>query len=350
MSSPKDLEQELDATLPSPPGSAERKRRLIGHLRHELRTCLTVIIGYTEHLIEELAPDTPTEVERSLMALKRGGDALLSEVNGRLALDVVNSLIGDALLSAIQDLRAACLAEAQKIEATCVSLIKASERDQRFGPIPLLCRIQAAGTMLNNLLEAYALDSSATTPWAGLPVARGSPWSASTGDGKAAKRRGGRLLIADDNSISRDLLRRLLQQKGYEVEEASSGRLALELIRRHDYDVILLDLMMPDLDGLSVLLTLNQEGRLGYTPIIMLSAADDVEGVVRCIEYGADDYVSKPFNMVLLDARIRLALELKRYRTRERAYLAMMEEYSAKAASAAPVDERPGAPKPPNDR
>jgi CheY-like chemotaxis protein len=350
VSASKDTGNERDITFPAPPGSADRKRRLIGHLRHELRTCLTAIIGYTEHLIEELASDTPSEVEHALLALKVSGDALLSEVNGRLAIDAVNSLVGDALLSVIQDLRAICLAEAQKIEATCVSLIKASERDQRFGPIPLLCRIQAAGTMLNNLLEAYSLDASATTPWAGLPVSRSAPWTTTAGAAKAAERRGGRILIADDNSISRDLLRRLLTQRGYQIEEASSGHLALELIRKHDYDVILLDLMMPDLDGLSVLLTLSQEGRLGYTPIIMLSASDEVEGAVRCIECGADDYVAKPFNMVLLDARIRLALELKRHRTRERAYLSTLEEYGAKAAAPATADERLVSPKLPHDR
>jgi CheY-like chemotaxis protein len=340
---------------PIPPSNAEGQRQLIGHLRHELRTCLTAIIGYTEHLLEELAPDTPIEVAGSLEDLKRGGDAMLSEVNRRLAIDVIDGLLGDALPRVIEELSAGCLAEAERIEATCSGLIKAAERDERFGPIPVLCRIQAAGMILHNILQGYSLEACATGPYASVSAQRGAlqlPPLLHRSEAREAERCGGRLLIADDNSVNRDLLRRVLTQKGHEVEEASGGQLALTLIRENDYDVVLLDLIMPDMDGLSVLEALKQEGRLGPTPIMMLSAADEAEQLGRCIESGADDYVVKPFNMVLLNARIRLALELKRHRARERAYLSALEEHRGRAEGASPWPEggRRAPPEPPKDR
>jgi sigma-B regulation protein RsbU (phosphoserine phosphatase) len=177
--------------------------------------------------------------------------------------------------------------------------------------------------MLSGLFEGYALDSAASSRWAGLPSLLGTFSSApapapadSSGEPDAGER--GRLLVVDDNSINRDLLRQWLEQQGHAVDEASGGHEALELVRANDYDLILLDLVMPDLNGLEVLDALRREGRLGLSPIIILSASDEIDGVVRCIELGADDYMTRPFNMVLLRARIRAYLELTRYRKRDR--------------------------------
>ena len=127
------------------------------------------------------------------------------------------------------------------------------------------------------------------------------------------------ILIADDDSISRKVLRRLLEQDGYEVRAASDGREALELFAEETCDVVLLDILMPGLDGISVLERLKGTSEGEHIPVIMISAIDDTESVVRCIEIGADDYLTKPFNPVILRARINAGLSKKRLHDLERA-------------------------------
>ena len=127
------------------------------------------------------------------------------------------------------------------------------------------------------------------------------------------------ILIADDDSISRKVLRRLLEQDGHEVRTATDGREALELFANEPCDVVLLDIVMPELDGISVLEQLKGTPGGEHIPVIMVSALDETESVVRCIEIGADDYLTKPFNPVILRARINAGLTKKRLHDLERA-------------------------------
>ena len=126
------------------------------------------------------------------------------------------------------------------------------------------------------------------------------------------------VLIADDDGISRKLLRRLLEQDGYAVRAAANGVEALELFAEEDIDIVLLDIVMPGLDGISVLERLKATPGANHVPVIMISAVDETESVVRCIEIGADDYLPKPFNPVILRARINAGLAKKRLRDLER--------------------------------
>ncbi len=127
------------------------------------------------------------------------------------------------------------------------------------------------------------------------------------------------ILIADDDGISRKLLRRLLEQDGHEVRAASDGHEALELFADEPCDVVLLDILMPGLDGISVLQKLKGMPGGEHVPVLMISAVDETESVVRCIEIGADDYLTKPFNPVILRARINAGLAKKRLHDLERA-------------------------------
>jgi len=127
------------------------------------------------------------------------------------------------------------------------------------------------------------------------------------------------ILIADDDSVSRKLLRRLLEQDGYSVRAAANGLEALELFAEEASDIVLLDIIMPGLDGISVLERLKATPGADHVPVIMISAVDETESVVRCIEIGADDYLPKPFNPVILRARINAGLNKKRLRDLERA-------------------------------
>ena len=134
-----------------------------------------------------------------------------------------------------------------------------------------------------------------------------------------------RILVVDDIATNRDLLSRRLALEGHRVVTAGGGREALERLRSEDFDLVLLDLMMPEMNGFEVLARIKSDDRLHRLPVIMVSALDEVDSVVRCIEAGAEDYLTKPVDPVVLRARINANLEKKRWRERERVYLDRLE-------------------------
>jgi PleD family two-component response regulator len=143
----------------------------------------------------------------------------------------------------------------------------------------------------------------------------------------------GHLLVVDDNGVNRFMLSRYIQQEGHEVTQAENGRQALELIRTDAFDLVLLDVLMPELDGYGVLEQLKADDRLRDIPVIMISGVDEIESVVRCIELGAEDYLPKPFNQTLLRARIGACLEKKRLRDQEVLYLRQVTRLTEAAAA-----------------
>jgi adenylate cyclase len=128
----------------------------------------------------------------------------------------------------------------------------------------------------------------------------------------------GRVLVVDDNKVSRLLLARGLEQQGHRVTFAENGRQALDLLHGQPFDLVLLDVIMPELDGEQVLAQLTRAPELRDIPVIMISASDELDNVVRCIELGAEDYLPKPLNPVLLRARVSASLEKKRLRDQSR--------------------------------
>jgi adenylate cyclase len=133
----------------------------------------------------------------------------------------------------------------------------------------------------------------------------------------------GQVLVVDDNASNRDLLARQLARDGHAVTSAASGMEGLALVAERAFDLILLDVLMPEMSGYEVLSRLKQDRLTAEIPVIMISALDEIDSIVRCIEAGAVDYLPKPFAPALLRARIRASLENKLLRDRERA---MMEE------------------------
>jgi putative two-component system response regulator len=133
------------------------------------------------------------------------------------------------------------------------------------------------------------------------------------------------LLIVDDNEMNRDLLMRRLGNKGFQLATAVNGKQALELMAEHAFDLVLLDIMMPVMDGYETLEYMQQDPALRRVPVIMITALDDVDSAVRCIENGAADYLTKPFNPVLLKARVGACLERKRMSDREERYRVEIE-------------------------
>jgi len=136
----------------------------------------------------------------------------------------------------------------------------------------------------------------------------------------------GRILVVDDDAANRDVLSRRLEREGHRVTAAEDGAAALEMAGREAFDLVLLDMIMPGISGFEVLSRLKADERTRDIPVIMISALDEFDSTVRCIEAGAEDYLPKPFSPVLLRARINASLEKKLLRDRERA---MTEELRA---------------------
>jgi adenylate cyclase len=128
-----------------------------------------------------------------------------------------------------------------------------------------------------------------------------------------------RLIVVDDNKVNRLLLMRSLELQGHSVASAENGRVALEMLRRDPFDLVLLDMEMPEMDGFQVLEQMKGDLQLRDVPVVVTSSLEGLDNVVRCIELGAEDYLPKPVNAVLLKARIGASLEKKRLRDQQKA-------------------------------
>jgi DNA-binding response OmpR family regulator len=190
--------------------------------------------------------------------------------------------------------------------------------------------LQVQISALRKVLGAQAI---ATVPGRGYQftvAAAPSTLAALTATPRAAERasvtapRVSRLLVADDNKVNRLLLCRSLELMGHEVESADNGRTALECLRGGNFDLLLLDLEMPEMDGFSLLEQRAADPALRELPVIVTSSLEGVAQVARCIELGADDYLHKPVSPVLLKARVDSSLERKHLRDRERELLARL--------------------------
>jgi DNA-binding response OmpR family regulator len=283
-------------------------RETAATLRHELRTPVNHIVGYSEMLREDAAadPEAAALLDRILGVTRE----VLVRINA--ALPPTGITMHDdltALLGALRAPQAAILTatgalRARAADAAVIADIdRIAEAARRLTSWPL----PASGA------RAAGPDAAAT-PAAGSPVV-----SARVGSPKGQIL--GHILIVDDVEENRAVLARRLEREGYAVESAASGEDALERVAAGAFDLVLLDVLMPGLDGFAVLERIKGEAATRNLPVIMISALDDLASVVRCIEHGAEDYLAKPFDPVLLRARIGASLEKKRWHDREADYL-----------------------------
>jgi phosphoserine phosphatase RsbU/P len=143
----------------------------------------------------------------------------------------------------------------------------------------------------------------------------------------------GHILVVDDLAANRDVLVKRLERQGHRTSQSVHGLHALELLAQENFDLILLDVMMPEMDGFTALTRIKSDPALRHIPVIMISALDELENVVRCIEAGAEDFLPKPFNATLLRARIGASLEKKALRDQEQAHLRQIEETQNRLAA-----------------
>jgi adenylate cyclase len=326
----------------SPTSEGERtSQALWSHLRHELRTPLNAIIGYSEMLLEDADDAASADFAADLKQVLAAGRQLLAIVNelldaGKLASDDVafnlESLIANLDYQARAPLNGV-------IGYSEILLENAVDKGQKE-ITPDLEKIHAAGKLflarLNNIIDFSSLDAGLKSPAPGAtdqsPLIDSVMASLRELAQESAAVTGGEtgsILVVDDNEINRDLLSRYLARLGHTVQSAPDGRKALEMIDSGAFDLVLLDIMMPELNGYQVLQHLKDSSNWRDLPVIMISALDEMDSVVRCIELGAADYLSKPFNPVLLRARVGACLEKKRLRDLEKEQKRQLQELNA---------------------
>lgn len=314
-----------------------RVRAQLAHIRQKLLAPARAILGYQELVTEEvrrLGLEGPTaDLDRVHAAAETlhsladrlldfggqrdpGAGSLQTDLESRLRHDLrtpLNAIIGYSEL-VLEDLDGVAaeklrpdlerlLAEARQLLGFVETIIDLSQRQ----PDPER-DIGLGGGLVTDLRRA-------------LRPALGLPRASSTA----------RILVVDDDQSNRQLLARRLEHEGHAVVTAESGRGALDILRADTFDVILLDLMMPDMNGLELLQELRARERWRRVPVIMISGLSATEAVVRCIEAGAEDYLPKPFDPVILRARINACLERKRWRDREEQYLKRIEAEKERA-------------------
>ena len=316
-------------------GSQRERQALMAHLRHELRTPVNAVLGYSEMLIEDAASCTERRLSEDLARIHSAGASLLRLINELLDTSQLERHADDFdafMASARHDLRTPVNA----ILGYSEMLLEDAEALGAQGFSGDLEKIHAAGTKLLERIEDLVRFSEVAAGRRSLD-AGGAPASSMIRElvnlvrplserstaGPAVE--GGQILVVDDNETNRDMLSRRLTREGYTVATAENGRRALEMIREQAFDLVLLDVMMPEMNGFEVLSRVKTDPELRHIPVIMISAFDELDSAVRCIESGAEDYLPKPFNPVLLRARIGASVEKKRLRDREATHLKLIE-------------------------
>jgi CheY-like chemotaxis protein len=312
------MHRDVDSVESAPPGAATFGERL-SDLRHDLRTPIGHIIGYSEMLEEELEGADPGQL----------GDLRRIHAAGERLAELVDDLLGTAKRHADEiDFPAVheqLRTQLNHVAGYCELLAEDAEEKRDEGTLADLQKIRSAvgvfATTMEERLAAEVLTTGAASqpPRAATgeadPAELAAPPAA---DYEAAELgEGGKILVIDDDAANRELLERRLERQGYEVASVGDGADAIEYLRDNRVDLVLLDMVMPGLSGSEVLRRLKDDDALRNIPVIMVSALDNVNEVVQCVLLGAEDYVLKPFNPVLLKARIAATLEKHRLRAQQ---------------------------------
>jgi DNA-binding response OmpR family regulator len=307
-------------------------RAPLATLRHELRTPLNAIIGYTEMLLEDSAPP---DLVMELQDVRADGVRLLSSVDALLA-----SATREGQGLAVS----ARLLEAELGRPTAAVV----ERGERLRERAVAAGLAETTADLDRILLAarrfQALLADLGAPWGvtseSLPEHGSADQQGRTGPSRGRGHQAatphaapGTLLVVEDSELNRDVLTRRLQREGHVVTAVANGREALEILQAQAFDLVLLDILLPEMDGYELLRRLKADAGLRDLPVIVISALDQIESTVRCIEMGAEDYLPKPFNPTLLRARVGACLEKKRLRDQEIAYLQSVAQVTQAAAA-----------------
>jgi CheY-like chemotaxis protein len=315
-------------------------RTSLAKLRHDLRTPLNAIIGYSEMVLEDPTRPDWADFDTELQQVRADGVRVMSRIDGMLGpariehgrreprwATVDASLLQRELSRPIaavvhrgEQLRdRAAAAGLAEVTPDLERIVLAA---RRFQALLADVGVPSGGAADETPERGLAAQSSKAAPVRGLDDQVSTPH---TGPGT--------LLVVDDSELNRDVLTRRLERQGHAVTAVANGREALETLSAERFDLVLLDILMPEMDGYEVLRRLKADPTIRDLPVIVISALDEIRSAVRCIEMGAEDYLLKPFDPILLRARIGACLEKKRLRDQEVAYLQSVAQVTQAAAA-----------------
>ncbi len=295
----------------------------LAHLRHELRTPLNHILGYSEMLLEDAGE--AGELAAELRRVRSEGRAVLAVVEESLAPTRVEA--GGVDLGRLVSGLSPPLGRLGEAVDRLQRLAREGDAAQVTADAD---RIAAAVARLRTLIEEWVAGPSQVAGTSrSVALAPGEPaLSEHRAETRGPAVSPATILVVDDDEENRELLARRLTRQGHQVRVATGGLEALALLQSEPVDLVLLDVMMPDLDGPAVLERLKQDPERRHIPVLMISALDETASVVRSIELGAEDYLPKPCDAVLLRARIGACLEKKRLRDQETRHALELAEWN----------------------
>lgn len=319
----------------SPPASGQNPPAGVNlsRLRHELRTPVNHIIGYSEIILEDAGEALAESTRRDLERIRAGGRQLLA---------LINEHLGDtAPGAAVVDWRQIHHELRTPVHQVIGYAELLLERGDESGLAPFhpdLEHIRAAAAEWLRLMEAHLEAISAGL--VSVPPARHTgdtefasvrPDAADGSSSATGEQAPARVIVTDDDPVNRDLLCRRLTRLGYDPVPCEDGPHLFDVLGDSPADVVLLDMLMPGLDGMEVLTRLKADPAFRDIPVVIVSALDATEDIARCIALGAEDYLTKPVEAALLRARLSAALEKKRLRDAEQGYLRQIEAERARS-------------------
>jgi signal transduction histidine kinase len=302
-----------DRAVEAVPALEDAGRRL----RHDVRTLIGQISGYCELLLEESQARGWAGLGPDLLAIQIACTDLL----------VLGDGLGTSTPPSVDELRPSIVELLRHAEGASARLMQLGDE----ACVADSMTIRQAGSQLLGIVD----NAVGPTVEAARPPETGDPsdaYLASRARAVDARGRPGKVLVVDDDPRNRDLLRRRLERLNCAVASAVDGKQALELLGASRFDLMLLDIVMPELDGYETLRRVKADSALWDIPVIVLSAVDELDSAVRCIELGAEDYLAKPIHPALLRARVEACLDKKRLRDQEAAYLREVSRVTAAAA------------------
>jgi CheY-like chemotaxis protein len=303
------------------------QRALVAHLRQEFMAPASSIAGYAEILIEEAKEQSLDSYLPDLERIAVAGRSLQTLLRSVLTHDPSK----EEMIFNRAELRHDLRTPINAIKGYGEMLAEDAESDGHAGLVADLGKLLAAAEGLLKHIDALVnFDPTADTAKNQASAADAVRAIRSVSQAAARADITGRILIVDDNPSNRDLLNRQLVRVGHTLVEADGGRAALAKLASEKFDLILLDLLMPEISGYEVLHRLKEEPATRDIPVIMMSALDDLDSTIRCIEAGAVDYLSKPVDSTLLYARISASLENKFLRDREKMMLMEIQQEKAR--------------------
>ncbi|HUW40034.1 MAG TPA: SpoIIE family protein phosphatase [Rectinemataceae bacterium] len=299
----------------------------LARARHAVRTKLNHIVGYGDLFrqdAEEAGRESLAEIfgriREAALSLRAPLDRRFASPDRRFAPPEIQSAGSlESIDREIYDLLFALIGLIQE----------AKRRAERYDDLDLARDVDKILEAANGLLELVEIERSGVVePDSARPLPTSPPREGTKLESESLPPapRAGRILVVDDNLVNREILARHLERQGHSVRAAADGASALDLLESEAFDIVILDVMMPGLNGYQILERIRADERLGDLYIIVISSLADTQSIARCIQLGAEDYLPREFEPVILKARIESCLEKKNLKEEQALYVSALVE------------------------